>query len=89
MLGLVKRFSQVKCLDFEQTYSAVVRTEHVRLLLAIAAVNDMDTSQMNIKTAFMTSELSHTNFIRLPDHYKKFIVIQMRPCSCIKSLWLK
>ena len=43
--------------DFKETFSPVVRTESLRLILAAAAINDWDVHQVDFTTAFLNGEI--------------------------------
>ena len=46
-------FTQVKGLDFEETYAPVARLEAIRMLLAYAAHHNFKLYQMDVKSAFL------------------------------------
>ena len=49
---VAKGFSQKKGVDYTETYAPVVRHESLRTVLAIAAVEDLEIMQVDVKTAF-------------------------------------
>jgi len=54
---VTKGFSQVKDIDFDELFSLVVCYETVRLLLAVAALEDLDIQSVDIKTAYLYGDL--------------------------------
>ena len=62
-----KGFSQREGIDFNETFSPVVRYDSVRVLLALAAQNDYEISQFDIKTAFLHGELEEEIYMDLPE----------------------
>ena len=50
-------FSQQEGLDYDETFSPVVRSESVRSVIALAAMNDLRLHQMDITTAFLHGDL--------------------------------
>jgi Reverse transcriptase (RNA-dependent DNA polymerase) len=50
---VVKGCSQKPGIDYEETYSLVVRYTSTRLLIALAAKFDLDVDQMDVTTAFL------------------------------------
>ncbi|KMQ87096.1 retroelement pol polyprotein [Lasius niger] len=60
-------YAQQPNIDFTETYSPVVRYESVRALLAIAAQQDMEIAQGDVKTAFLYGTLDEEIYMVLPD----------------------
>ena len=54
---VVKGFRQKESLDYFDTYSPVTRITSIRLLIALAAMYDLQIHQMDVKTAFLNGEL--------------------------------
>jgi hypothetical protein len=61
-------FSQTlrKGLDYNETFSPVVSFKSFRTLLAIAAAEDLDLSQMDVQTAFLYPKLPESVYMSLP-----------------------
>jgi hypothetical protein len=59
-------FSQKESVDYEETFSPVVRHESVRTVLSIAAVEDLEILQLDVKTAFLNSEFKEKVFMDRP-----------------------
>ena len=51
----IKGYAQRHGIDFDKTYSPVVRTTTLRILFAFAAVNNLHLSQMDVDTAFLNA----------------------------------
>jgi hypothetical protein len=51
---VAKGFTQIFGIDFEETFSPVARFETVRLILALAALEDWEIEALDVKTAFYT-----------------------------------
>lgn len=56
-------YSQVQGVDFDETFSPVVRYSTLRLLLAIGNERDMDIDHLDISTAFLNSNLNEKKYI--------------------------
>ncbi|KAL3699491.1 hypothetical protein R1sor_017513 [Riccia sorocarpa] len=64
-------FTQIHGVDYEETFSPVVRMESLRTLLAVAAVKNWEIHQMDVTTAFLHGELREDIFMSQPEGYVK------------------
>ena len=62
-------YSQRPGIDYEETFSPVVRFESVRSVIALAIHGNMKLHQMDVKTAFLNGELHEEVFIRQPEGF--------------------
>jgi len=60
-------FSQKAGVDYNEVFSPVVRYDSVRTLLSVAAVNDLEIYQFDIKTAYLNSNLKEEIYMRAPE----------------------
>lgn len=68
---VIKGYSQVKGVDFQETYSPVVRYATVRYLLALAAKLDLIVHQMDAVTAFLQGDLDTEEiFMEQPEGFR-------------------
>ncbi len=56
-------------LDFDDTFASVVKATSVRTLLALAAVEDLEIEQMDVKTAFLHGQLEEEVHVEQPTGY--------------------
>jgi hypothetical protein len=66
---VAKGFTQIHGIDFDETFSPVARLDSVRLLLALAALEDWDIHQIDVKTAFLNGELDEELYMEQPEGF--------------------
>ena len=78
--------SQLPGLDFDQTFAPVVKLSTFRLCLAIAAAENLEILQIDVKTAFLYGRLKEVIYMRQPEG---FVVPgrEKEVCRLIKSLY--
>jgi hypothetical protein len=68
---VAKGFSQQEGVDYVETYAPVSKLNSLRIVLAIAASEDLDLVQGDFKTAFLTADLVETVFMEQPTGYEQ------------------
>jgi hypothetical protein len=63
-------FSQVKGLDFGETFTHVTRLESIRILLAFAASKVFKLYQMDVKNVFLNCVIQEEMFVRQPPGFE-------------------
>ena len=65
-----KGFSQTKGIDYEETFTPVARLDSLHLLLAIAALLDLDVHHIDIKSAYLNGDLNEEIYMEQPKGFK-------------------
>lgn len=64
---VAKGYAQHHGVDYTETFSPVVRYDSVRCVLAVAAIQDMEMVQFDVKTAFLNGELKEEIYMKVPE----------------------
>jgi hypothetical protein len=67
---VAKGYSQVECLDFDETYAFVARLESIRILLAYATYNGFKLYQMDVKSAFLNGPIKEEAYVEQPPGFE-------------------
>ncbi|KAJ3546984.1 hypothetical protein NMY22_g1838 [Coprinellus aureogranulatus] len=73
---VARGFTQVKGVDFSETFSPVANLESIRIIVALAAMFDLELDQMDVKTAYLNGILQETIYLRPPEG------VPIRPGYC-------
>eukprot|EP00253_Pinus_taeda_P030085 PITA_30085 len=83
---VAKGFSQKASIDFHEIFSLVVKIVSIRIVLALVALFDLELQQLDVKTAFLHSDLDEEIYMEQPEGFvqhrnAKFV------CRLKKSLY--
>ena len=67
---VAKGYSQKHGIDYEETFTPVVRFSSIHTLLGFAADNNMIMHQMDVATAFLNGELQEEIYMQQPPGYE-------------------
>jgi hypothetical protein len=67
---VAKGYSQVKGLDFGETYAPVARIESIRILLAYATYHGFKLYQMDMKSAFLNGPIKEEVYVEQPPGFE-------------------
>jgi hypothetical protein len=67
---VAKGYSQVKGLDFDETYAPVARLESIHILLAYATYHGFRLYQMDVKSAFLSGPIKEEVYVEQPPGFE-------------------
>lgn len=68
---VAKGFSQVEGVDFTETFSPVVRHTTLRLLFALSVQLNLNTTHLDVTTAFLNGTLEETVYMQIPKGFSE------------------
>ena len=83
---VIKGYRQTEGLDYFDTYSPVTRINSIRMVLAIAALKDLEVHQMDVKTTFLNGDLNEEIYMEQPEGFSAPRQ-EMKVCRLVKSLY--
>ena len=66
---VIKGYRQREGLDYFDSYSPVTRINFIRMILAIASLQNLEVHQMNVKTAFLNDNLEEKIYMEQPEGF--------------------
>jgi hypothetical protein len=63
---VAKGYSQVECLDFEETFALVAKLESIHILLGYATHHDFKLYQLDVKSAFLNGPIKEEVYVEKP-----------------------
>lgn len=63
---VAKGYSQIPGVDYNDTFSPVVKLTTLRMFVALAAVNNLELEQLDVTTAFLYGNLQEEIFMQVP-----------------------
>lgn len=64
---VARGFMQVNGLNYDKTFAPVSRIQSVRLILALATLNNLEVYQLDAVTAYLNADLKEQIYMRLPE----------------------
>ena len=64
-------FTQMYGVDFQDTFAPVARLSSIRTVIALAASEDWELHQMDVKSAYLNSTIDTAVYMRLPPGYSR------------------
>jgi hypothetical protein len=83
---VAKGFTQVYGIDYKDTFTPVAWFETVRILLALAALEDWDIEALDVETAYLYGSLDEEIYMDQPEGYIKKGQ-ERKVCGLLKSLY--
>src|SRR3954464_5875745 len=78
-------YTQIKGIDFGETYAPVARLESIRAMLAFANHNNILLYQMDVKSAFLNGEIEEEVYVMQPPGFEARTILRWftsftKPC---------
>nr|GEW30244.1 TMV resistance protein N [Tanacetum cinerariifolium] len=83
---VIKGFRQREGPDYFDTYSLVMRITSIRMIVAIAALRNLEVHQMDVKTAFLNGDLKEEIYMNQPEGFIS-PGQEGKVCRLVKSLY--
>ena len=68
---VAKGYSQVKDMDYEEIFSPTARHTSIRMLMQLAAQQNMKVHQMDVKTAYLNADIDCEIYVQQPEGFIK------------------
>ncbi len=66
---MARGFTQTYGVDYNETFAPVAKFTSIHCILALAALEDMEIHQMNVKSAFINGELKDEIYMEQPQGF--------------------
>ena len=66
---IIKNFNQMQSINFEKTFSSILKLESFRMLLAFSAHFDYEMKQLNVSNAYLKRDLKKTIYMKISNNY--------------------
>jgi len=66
---VARGFTQKESIDFDETFSPNLKQKSLRIITSIAAQQNYNIHQLDIKTAYLNADLNETIYIKVPEGY--------------------
>ena len=83
---MIKGYKQTEGFDYVDTYSYMTRINSIRMLLAIAALRNLEVHQMDVKTTFLNGDLDEVIYIEQPEGFSA-LGQERKVYKLVKSLY--
>ena len=83
---VAKGYKQKEGLDYFDTYSPVTRITSIRMLIANAALHNLEIHQIDVKTAFLNGDLNEEIYMDQPEGFIS-LGQEKKVCRLVKSLY--
>jgi hypothetical protein len=82
---VVKGFTQHKGIDYQETFSPVAKFDSIRTILSIAASEDLNITQFDVRTAFLNGDVDTEIYMEQPIGFGSQLESSERTASTMKG----
>ena len=83
---MAKDFTQTYGVDYLETFAPIAKMNTVRVILSLAANNNWDLQQFNVKNVFLHGDLEEEIYMELPPGYNGQVAAET-VCKLRKALY--
>ena len=83
---LVKGYSQVQSVDFNEIFSPIVKYTSIQVFLSLVAIKDLELEQLDMKTVFLHGDLEEQIYMKQPEDFE-VVGKENHICLLKKSLY--
>ena len=69
---VAKGFSQIKDIDFTETFSPTAKLTSIRILIQLAVNQNLKLHQLDVKTAYLNAKIDHEIYMEQPRGFEQF-----------------
>ncbi len=66
---MARGFTQTYGVDYNETFASIAKSTSIRCIIALAALEDMEIHQIDVKTAFLNGELEEEIYMEQPQGF--------------------
>jgi hypothetical protein len=86
---VTKGFKQQYGVDYEETFSPVIKLATIRVILSLVVVKGWSMRQLDVQNAFLHGFLEEDLYMRQPPKYEDLLNMRIKLCRIIFANWTR